>query len=194
VRRILTDGDEQLEARWWFLAEVVWERRQVLTDLTTVRSIVVPDSRAFSFDNGELLRWARRWNLDCPWMLATARDTLRIWNDLPSIRGRDWDYSYSQNGPEDAEGQLISNDSRGRRRKFQPEKRRTYRHFTWLVKSQIPEKSGRQVLTYRQIWKQELPCGANSTDDTSRPAATVAVIRDAVVGLRSALGLPEIRK
>ena len=60
----------------------------VLRDLANV---VLGDERA-------LIAWADRANLNAPWVLIVARNTLDLWRAWPASRGSRWDANHDEVG------------------------------------------------------------------------------------------------
>lgn len=73
--------------------------------------------------------WAAKWNLDAPWVLAVARNTLELWRFWPAGRGRQWDANHAETG------ELVP--ERGRLPKRPAELLIRSAHLEWWVRARV---------------------------------------------------------
>lgn len=119
-------------ARVYFLLRVAALERDVLRTLRALDLTTRRRARWREVDDAALAVWAADWHL-APWVLAYARETLRLWRLWPAGRGRAW----SPN-PDDA-GALVPDT--GRRPKRPTALLIPRQHFDYLVRARIKRES-----------------------------------------------------
>jgi hypothetical protein len=83
--------------------------------------------------------WAVRWNLDAPWILTVARNTIRAWEAWPHGARLEWDRNHHDVGSiVRARGRLPARPAALTIRE---------EHFYWLVRARVLRESYAKIVT-----------------------------------------------